>query len=119
MTIDSDVKKIVLNIIMAHGYPASEGCEEKSHFQILRKEITNGLLLVTRMMIAIVIIKSKINRRNATERIIFIILSPVQKFMNIFTLVKKEKSLHMIPSNFFISKIPQLMTVSSKVMLLI
>lgn len=28
MTIDSDVKKIVLNIIMAHGYPASEGWEE-------------------------------------------------------------------------------------------
>lgn len=71
MTIDSDVKKIILNIIMAHGYPASEGCEEKSHFQILRKEITNVLLLVARMMIAIVIIKTKINRRNATERIIF------------------------------------------------
>lgn len=53
------LKKIVLNIIMVHGYPASEGCEEKCWFQILRKESMNVLLLVTRMMIAEVI-KSKI-----------------------------------------------------------
>lgn len=71
MTIDSDVKKIVLNIIMAHGYPAREGCEEKSRFQILREEIMNVLLLVARMMIAIAIVKSKINRKNATARITF------------------------------------------------
>lgn len=72
MKMESDVKKIVLKIIMAHGYPAREGCEEKPHFQILRKEITKVLLLVARMMVAIVIIKSKINRRNARERIIFL-----------------------------------------------
>lgn len=72
MTIDSDVKKIGLKIIMAHGYPAREGCEEKPRFQILRKEIMKVLLLVARMMIEIVIIKSKINIRNATERIIFL-----------------------------------------------
>lgn len=54
------LKKIVLNVIMVHGYPASEGYEEKCCFQILRKENVSVLLLATRMMVAVVIIKSKI-----------------------------------------------------------
>lgn len=74
------LKKIVLNIIMVHGYPASEGCEGKCWFHILRKESMNVLLLVTRMMIAEVIIKSKIKliQEMLQRGQFFIILSPVQ-----------------------------------------
>lgn len=71
------LEKIVLNIIMVHGYSASEVCKEKSWFQILRKESKNVLLLVKGWMIVIVIMKSKINIRNDTERR-FIILSPIR-----------------------------------------
>lgn len=70
------LEKIVLNIIMVHGYSASEVCKEKCWLQILRKESKNGLLLVKGLIIAIVIIKSKINIKNDIERR-FIILRPV------------------------------------------
>lgn len=70
------LEQIVLNIITVHGYSASEVCKEKCWFQILRKECKDVLLSVKGLIIAILIIKGKINIRNDAEGR-FIILSPV------------------------------------------